>query len=309
MAVDELALFSEERPTWLINPRVLRWETADFGGVEVLKAIVACPDHPTGEVALTEGISTATVAGYSKTRDALAGISSRYKTTLSVQSSGRYSRGNPERVFLTREGVNRLVLDSTKPEAARLKDWLAEDVLPAIEDTGTYTAPRSLIEVDLLDQLEAETQRTIQAINGWREERQRADLAEARAEVAEDTLRKMRAAGGLNLRTFRKTHFPDVGERVFLAHCYRKSYLIDQRPCWPDGERKRDSDGDLIYGPQHNHPGHAGLGWLKLEGTGEHGGKRRQETRVRPHTELGFVDRLVQDGLPRYDHPQIGGAA
>jgi hypothetical protein len=142
-----------------------------------------------------------------------------------------------------------------------------------------------------------------------RAERQRADNAEARAEVAEDELRKMRAAGGLILRTFRKTYFPDVGEKVFLAHLYRKDYLIDQRPCWDNGDRKRDSDGNLIYGKQHNHPGHAGLRWLKLEGTGEYGGKRRAETRVRPHSELDFVERLVQDGFPRYDHPQIGAAS
>lgn len=142
-----------------------------------------------------------------------------------------------------------------------------------------------------------------------RSERQRADLAEVRADAAEDELRRMRAAGGLNLRVFRKTYFPDVPEKQFMTHLYSKNYLIDQRPVDEHGDRLRDDDGELIYGRQHRHPGHAGLRWLKLEGTGTHGGKRRAETRVRPHTELDFVARLEQDGLPKYDHPQIGAAS
>ncbi|MEU4836560.1 phage antirepressor KilAC domain-containing protein, partial [Streptosporangium sp. NPDC023615] len=50
-------------------------------------------------------------------------------------------RGNPNKLFITREAVNRLILDSRVPGAVRLKAWLADDVMPAIEDTGTYTAP------------------------------------------------------------------------------------------------------------------------------------------------------------------------
>lgn len=312
--MDELTLFGQrdrdDRPDWLANPRVLRWETAGFDGVEVLKAIVECPDHPSGEAALTEAVATAMVAGYTKPRDALARVADRHKTRINVQNSGRYpGRGRPDLLFVTREGVNRLVLDSAKPEAARLKDWLAEDVMPAIEDTGSYAVPTPLTEVDLLDQLEAEARRTMRAIAGWRQEKKRAELAEARADVAEGELRKMRAAGGLTLRVFRKTYFPDVKENEFLAHCYRKNYLIDQRPCDENGDRLRDDDNELVYGKQHRHPGHAGLRWLKLEGKGVHGGKRRADTRVRPHTETDFVDRLVQDGLPRYDQLQIGQAS
>jgi prophage antirepressor-like protein len=150
------AAATDDRPDWLANPRVLRWVTADFGGIEALKAIVACPDHPSGEAALSEAVATAMVAGYSKPRDALSRVADRHKTRINVQNSGRYAgRGRPDRLFVTREGVNRLVLDSTKPEAARLKDWLAEDVLTAIEDTGSYTVPtRTDAEVVTLDSLE-----------------------------------------------------------------------------------------------------------------------------------------------------------
>lgn len=203
-------------------------------------------------------------------------------------------------LFTRRTVLNVGMLLRESDVAKRVRSML----LDVEEDTAVATF--DVTSLDGVAQLLEAAQRSLTIA---RAERQRADNAEARAEVAEDELRKMRAAGGLILRTFRKTYFPDVGEKVFLAHLYRKDYLIDQRPCWDNGDRKRDSDGNLIYGKQHNHPGHAGLRWLKLEGTGEYGGKRRAETRVRPHTEVDFVERLVQDGLPRYDHPQIGGAA
>lgn len=48
---------------------------------------------------------------------------------------------NPFRWFITREGANRLVLDSVVPGAVRIKQWLADEVWPAIEETGSYVAP------------------------------------------------------------------------------------------------------------------------------------------------------------------------
>jgi len=35
--------------------------------------------------------------------------------------------------------VNRLIMRSNKPEALEMQDWIAEDVLPALEQTGTYS--------------------------------------------------------------------------------------------------------------------------------------------------------------------------
>ncbi|TDD54571.1 hypothetical protein E1286_05105 [Nonomuraea terrae] len=59
---------------------------------------------------------------------------------------------NPIRLFVTREGANRLVLDSRLPGARRLKAWLADEVMPAIEDNGSYIAPGTeTIDLDLND--------------------------------------------------------------------------------------------------------------------------------------------------------------
>ncbi len=52
-----------------------------------------------------------------------------------------YRRGNPNRAFVTREGANRLLLKSKAPGADRVHRWLADDVMPALEDQGTYAMP------------------------------------------------------------------------------------------------------------------------------------------------------------------------
>lgn len=73
-------------------------------------------------------------------------------TSVSVGRPAVTPGPNPYRLFVTREGANRLVLDSRLPGARRLKAWLADEVLPALEDTGAYIAPDSeMVDLDLND--------------------------------------------------------------------------------------------------------------------------------------------------------------
>lgn len=41
--------------------------------------------------------------------------------------------------FLTESGVYKLVFKSRKPSAEKFTDWIADEVLPALRQTGTYT--------------------------------------------------------------------------------------------------------------------------------------------------------------------------
>lgn len=41
-------------------------------------------------------------------------------------------------IFLTRAGRNHVLMASTKPEAKEFREWLAGEVVVAIEDTGGY---------------------------------------------------------------------------------------------------------------------------------------------------------------------------
>lgn len=49
-----------------------------------------------------------------------------------------HSYPNRGAIFLTRKGVNLLLMTSTQPQAKAFRDWLAGDVVPAIADTGGY---------------------------------------------------------------------------------------------------------------------------------------------------------------------------
>ncbi|MBS7546408.1 Bro-N domain-containing protein [Ancylobacter oerskovii] len=57
-------------------------------------------------------------------------------TTLADSSGGPARFGSA--TFLTRAGVHQLLMASTKPSAKEFRDWLAGEVVVAIEDTGGY---------------------------------------------------------------------------------------------------------------------------------------------------------------------------
>ena len=48
--------------------------------------------------------------------------------------------------FLTESGVYKLVFKSHKPNAEEFTDWIADEVLPQIRETGTYLSTKSTIE-------------------------------------------------------------------------------------------------------------------------------------------------------------------
>lgn len=59
------------------------------------------------------------------------------KVNIRIADIGPAHGGKPS-LALTEEGVYRLVFKSTKPEAERVKRWLAHDVLPALRRKGYY---------------------------------------------------------------------------------------------------------------------------------------------------------------------------
>lgn len=80
------------------------------------------------------------------------------QATLNSLSVGRPAvtlGPNPRRLFINREGAYRIVLDSRSLSARELKAWLADDVMPSIEDTGSYVAPASDATILNLDDLGA----------------------------------------------------------------------------------------------------------------------------------------------------------
>lgn len=198
---------------------------------------------------------------------------------------------------LTRFGayLTAMAGDDTKDAVARARVYFAVQTRKA-EIASPASAPTDL---DISDPhaimlLAQAAQKSAQMAI---EQKARAELAETRvAELAPKaaTLDAIEAGDGMPPKVFRKHYFPDIPEREFFTHLYRRGFLIDQRGGgrW-DEVRKRYRDG-----PQHGHPGANGNPYLYLHSALDRFEIRRYHTRVRPgQPEVAFRDLLVRQGL------------
>lgn len=192
-------------------------------------------------------------------------------------------------------GMYSLILRSRKPEAKAFKRWITHDVIPALRRTGTYSVPaqRPMAEVSnrelaLMVIAEADRADAAQALAESRGEQ----LAIAGPKAA--TLDAIEAGEGMTLKTYRKSYFPDIAEREFFTHLYRRGFLIDQRGTGTWDERRqcyRD-------GPQHAHPGAVANPYLYLHSVLDRYEIRRHHARVRPgQPEIKLRDLLIRQGL------------
>jgi hypothetical protein len=279
MAIQELAL---------TESRSLREQYADRTDVlDKVKALRMLPDdmHVTTEmVAEYYEVPVKTIESVSR------------NNLAEVQSNGRrVLRGADLREFVTSIG------EVTFPVARHLAIFSRRAVLNVgqlLRDSEVAQQVRTYL-------LDAEQMPThSQALRGWAEEVERRELerarrvaAEARAQVAEGTIREIEGANGLTIRAFHKKYFSDVRDREFFEHLYAKGYLIDQR-----GKGSVRPDGTVRDGSEHRHPSYKGKPYLYLHFNGIHGDQRRENTRVRPgQQELDFKAVLVRDGLKAND--------
>lgn len=58
---------------------------------------------------------------------------------------------NPQTIFINQTGVLQLVIKSRKPECEKFAEWLAEEVIPSIMNTGKYESPITEIDIDRLN--------------------------------------------------------------------------------------------------------------------------------------------------------------
>lgn len=78
------------------------------------------------------------ILGYANGRDAVSRLPERMRNSVVL---GDGNRGNPNRVVVNEPGVWRLTMRSTLEKAEEFQDWLAEEVIPSIRQTGSYTMP------------------------------------------------------------------------------------------------------------------------------------------------------------------------
>ncbi len=53
--------------------------------------------------------------------------------------------------FLTESGVYKLIFKSNKSNAEKFQDWITDEVLPAIRKTGSYSLPKPMSAMELLE--------------------------------------------------------------------------------------------------------------------------------------------------------------
>jgi hypothetical protein len=58
---------------------------------------------------------------------------------------------DPPTTFINQAGILQLVFKSKKPGAIKFSEWLADDVIPALLTTGTYTMPITQTDIEHLN--------------------------------------------------------------------------------------------------------------------------------------------------------------
>lgn len=217
---------------------------------------------------------------YRDAANALRVLDADEKGTQIVSTPG----GSQKMTVIYEDGIWELIFLSRKPEAKAIKKRVKE-VLRTIRETGQFQA-------EPMDEL-ALAERNVELIKEKRALAHRAAAAELKAAEGASFRTAIEAGDGLRPRDFHKKYFSDVPDRAFFNHLYAKGYLIDQR-----GKGGYGPDGKLRNGPDHGRPAFKGKHYFYLHNGGVHGGKRRENTRVRPgQVELEFKARLIADGL------------
>ena len=109
----------------------------------------------------------AKVLGIKNVNDNISKMSSKQTITLTnsdIGNSDFRKLNNRGENFLTESGVYKLILKSRKPAAEEFSDWVTDEVLPSIRQTGAYMTPDTIekmianpdFSIKLLEELKAQ---------------------------------------------------------------------------------------------------------------------------------------------------------
>ena len=91
------------------------------------------------------GADVARAIGYKNPAEAIAdNVSPKHSKSLDLGKKGR------KPIFISEAGIYELIMRSSLPTAAPFQNWVYEQVLPAIRQTGQYTGQMPLTELGTL---------------------------------------------------------------------------------------------------------------------------------------------------------------
>ncbi|MFD4596815.1 DNA replication protein DnaD [Streptomyces sp. NPDC058464] len=189
--------------------------------------------------------------------------------------------------------------DPNKPEVAAAQVYFARKTREAeLAQQAGHLVPTSFADALELAARQARELETVRSEN--------AELVATNAKLSPKArvADQYEANPGITPTVFHKMHFPQVGERDFFEHLYRKDYLIDQRNTRWDERKQEWKDG-----PEHSHPTAKGKRYFYLQSRLDKNKVRRQQTLVIPgDAEHDLVAALERDGLPSKNRPALPGS-
>ena len=98
----------------------------------------------------------------SNSRDAVSKLKDSQKKLMSIQLDGWSQARNV--TIINEIGLYKLIMRSNKPNAEKFQDWIAEEVLPSIRKTGSYSVPQPQSDIEILARVILISNKTIKQL-------------------------------------------------------------------------------------------------------------------------------------------------
>lgn len=108
------------------------------------------------------GVDVAKALGYKNPTNAVR-THCKPSRTIKHKMNNRLCSGNYEIIFIEESNFYRLVIKSTLPSAEKFQDWVVEDVLPSLRETGKYEIKEEVSEEEKLETIKGTAKEDSQA--------------------------------------------------------------------------------------------------------------------------------------------------
>lgn len=167
---------------------------------------------------------------------------------VSVEVIDRMGRKQPNS-FINESNLYRLILTSRKEEAVKFQDWICDDVLPTIRNTGKYVVPGRTSDIavpkTLAESLRLNAQLMIQAANAEEEKEKALRVAAEKTEMADIGEAYATLNNPVTITEFAKMLPPSVGRNYLFKILNRWGFIYKpEGNSWHAYSHKTCNNGD-----------------------------------------------------------------